>query len=111
MGKNGKFPNIIMSGRTTTLSWTNSLVLGGDKREVYTKVEKVLTSMRRTTQYFEGKLKLLHKTNTMEWYDGQLRHEANREAGIETTFRKARNYFQYNSKHDIDRKMMLGEVI
>jgi hypothetical protein len=47
----------------------------------------------------------------MEWYDGQFRQEANREAGIETTFRKTRNYFQYTSKHDIDRKVMLGEVL
>ena len=67
--------------------------------------------MRKTTQYFEGKLKLLHKTNTMEWYDGQLQPEANREAGIETSIRKARNYFQYTSKDDIDWKMMLGEVL
>ena len=47
----------------------------------------------------------------MEWYDGQLRQESNREAGIETSIRKTRNYFQYMSKDDIDRKMMLGEVL
>ena len=70
----------------------------------------VLTSMRKTTQYFSGKLKLLHKTTTMEWFDIQFRltkSGGNDEAKV----RQPQNCFQYASREEIDRKMMLGEVL
>jgi len=109
--RTGNFPTLLCLAEQRRRHGPIRWYWEGTSERFIQKLKKVLTSMRRTTQYFEGKLKLLHKTYTMEWYDGQLRQEANREAGTETTFRKNRNYFQYTSKHDIDRKMMLGEVL
>ena len=66
--------------------------------------------MRKTTQYFTGKLKLLHKTSTVEWFDVQF-HQTKGTGNNEAKIRKARNYYQYPSREDVDRKMMMGEVL
>jgi len=109
--KTGSFPTLLCLAEQRRRHRPIHWYWEGTSERFIQKLKKVLTLMKKTTQYFAGKLKLLHKTNTMEWYDGQLRQEANREAGIETCIRKVRNYFQYASKNDIDWKMMLDEVL
>jgi len=66
--------------------------------------------MRRTTQYFSGKLSLMHKTNNMDW----LREEI-RKADVDGTYkserRSPRMYYQYKTLEEIERRMSLGEVL
>ena len=66
--------------------------------------------MRRTTQYFSGKLSLMHKTNNMDW----LREEI-RKADVDETYkserRSPRMYYQYKTLEEIERRMSLGEVL
>jgi len=66
--------------------------------------------MRKTTQYFTGKLELLHETNTIEWLDVQF-HQTKGKGNNESQNWKPRGYFHYASRQEIDCKMMMGEAL
>ena len=62
--------------------------------------------MRKTTEYFIGKLTLMHKLVTMDWISGNF---------VESDTKNKRDHwrihYQYKSLDDIVRKMRIREVI
>ena len=82
----------------------------GTSERFIQKLKRVLISMRKTTQYFSGKLTLMHKSNVMEWLSDEIRMAG---SGASQTFegRSPRMYYQYKTLEEIERRMSLGEVV
>ena len=84
----------------------------GTSERFIQKLKVVLKSMRKTTQYFTGKLTLMHKTNVMDWLSEQFEKEqAAAERSGESKKRTPRMYYQYKTLEDIERKISQGEVL
>ena len=67
--------------------------------------------MRRTTQYFSGKLTLMYKTIVMEWLTDPFKKENSDDKTNEHNQRVGKMYNQYVSLEEIKRKMRVGEVM
>ena len=69
--------------------------------------------MRRTTTYFMGKLKFIHQSNVLDWYENKFKVRAcNSTRNIK--YRKKREkriYYQYHGVDDIKIMMDVGEVM
>ena len=66
--------------------------------------------MRKTTTYFRGKLGIMYKMNVMEWLSEEFdKADSNRDQDSEK--RVPRMYYQYKTLEEIERKIMLGEVL
>jgi len=83
----------------------------GTSERFIQKLKRVLTSMRRTTQYFSGKLTLMYKTNVMEWLTDQFKKENSDDKTNEHNQWVGKMYNQYVSLEEIKRKMRVGEVM
>ena len=82
----------------------------GTSERFIQKLKKVLTSMRKTTTYFRGKLGIMYKMNVMEWLSEEFdKADSNRDQDSEK--RVPRMYYQYKTLEEIERKIMLGEVL
>ena len=66
--------------------------------------------MRKTTQYFSGKLTLMYKTNNMDWLREEIRKSSDDES-YQQDKRSPRMYYQYKTLEEIERSMSLGEVL
>ena len=74
------------------------------------KLKRVLSSMRKTTQYFTGKLILMHKTNMMDWLSAQF-SKVGEDAAQNRNKRSPRMYYQYATFEELEKKLRLGEVL
>ena len=66
--------------------------------------------MRKTPDYFEGKLRLMFKTNVMDWVRDCLSQSKNSHDS-ESTERNYRMYYQYKSLEEITEKLHSGGVL
>ena len=86
-------------------------------REIYIQeLKQHLVSMRRTPEYFEGKLRLMYKTNVMNWIRDQInnsKHDQDNTDGNHSNHqaRKPRMYYQYNTLDEVLRRFESGEVL
>ncbi len=62
--------------------------------------------MRKTPQYFVGKLSKMYKQNVMSWLADRLDSRS-----IKKGKQSDRMYYQYENMEEIERKIQLGEVI
>lgn len=66
--------------------------------------------MRKTHQYFAGKLKLMYRTSVMNELVDELRSEVAKIPHVPRQ-RVPRMYYQYSSLEDIERRVTQGEVL
>ena len=64
----------------------------GTSERFIQQVKKVLVSMRKTTQYFSGKLSKMYRNNVMEWLDNELATAMNSQSKTNTKS-KPRMYY------------------
>ena len=102
----GNFPTLLCLGEQRRRHGPIRWYWEGTSERFIQQLKKVLVSMRKTTQYFSGKLSKMYKTNVMDWLKDRLSG-----APVVTERRSARMYFQYESLEEIERKIRLGDVI
>ena len=68
-------------------------------------------SMRKTTQYFSGKLSKMHKSNVMDWLVHRILIHSSSDLVEETSARCPRMYYQFKTREEIERRTSLGEVV
>lgn len=82
----------------------------GTSERFIQQLKKVLASMRKTHQYFAGKLKLMYRTSVMNELVDELRSEVAKIPHVPRQ-RVPRMYYQYSSLEDIERRVTQGEVL
>jgi len=107
----GNFPTLLCLAEQRRRHGPIRLYWEGTSERFIQKLKKVLTSMRRTTQYFRGKLTYMYKTNVMEWLAYQFKTENSEDTTNGYQPRVGKMYNQYASLQEIKRKMRVGEVM
>ena len=79
----------------------------GTSERFIQQLKKVIIAMRRTPQYFAGKMRLMFRRNVMDWLNESM-FVGDDEA---VTKRKMRMYYHYHSSSDIETVFSNGRVI
>ena len=82
----------------------------GTSERFIQQLKKVLVSMRKTTEYFAGKLSRMYRTNVMDWLDEELSKEIN-STSRKSTRRTPRMYYQYKTLDEIKMRINVGSVL
>ena len=106
----GNFPTLLCLAEQRRRFGPVRLYWEGTSERYIQELKQHLISMRRTTEYFEGKLRLMFKTNVMDWIRDEMSRASN-DTATESMTRKPRMYYQYKSLDEVTRRVNSGEVL
>ena len=106
----GNFPTLLCLGEQIDRFGPVRLYWEGTRERYIQELKKHLVGMRRTPEYFGGKLCLMYRTNVMNWIREKMSsYNDNR---TDTEFgRKPTMYYQYKTLAEIKDRFTCGEVI
>ena len=108
--RTGNFPTLLCLAKQRERFGPVRLYWEGTSERYIQELKKHLVSMRKTPDYFEGKLRLMFKTNVMNWVMDCMSQSKNNQDS-ESTDRDYRMYYQYNSLEEITEKLQSGGVL